>query len=160
LNKEISIFTNETIQKITFNLENFHYNVIIANLHEIYNFLNKIKKEDKINIVEFKINYLKILKIISPVLPHLATECLVDLGEKPKTNWPVIEEKYLEKTSIKLVIQFDGKKRGIIECKKDENEKNLINLIKKDLGLKKYFENKKIIKNIYVKNKIINFITK
>tara|TARA_B100001057_G_scaffold157653_1_gene158348 strand:+ start:3512 stop:6079 length:2568 start_codon:yes stop_codon:yes gene_type:complete len=160
LNKEISIFTNESIQKITFNLENFHYNVIIANLHEIYNFLNKIKKEDKINIVEFKINYLKILKIISPVLPHLATECLVDLGEKPTTNWPVIEEKYLEKTSIKLVIQFDGKKRGIIECKKDENEKNLINLIKKDLGLKKYFENKKIIKNIYVKNKIINFITK
>ena len=36
---EINVFTNESINKITYNLENFHYNVIIANLHEIYNFL-------------------------------------------------------------------------------------------------------------------------
>ena len=39
---EYEIFTNQIIDKITKNLENFHYNVIIANMHEIYNYLNKI----------------------------------------------------------------------------------------------------------------------
>ena len=36
---EIDTFTNQMIYKITRNLENFHYNVIIANLHEVYNYL-------------------------------------------------------------------------------------------------------------------------
>ena len=156
---EINIFTNETIHKVTFNLENFHYNVIIANLHEIYNFFSKIKKDDIINIENSKKNYLKILKVMSPMLPHLMAECLVDLGENPKSNWPDLEKKYLDKNTIKLVVQFNGKKRGVIECKKNISENDIIIIVKEDEGLKKYFENKKIIKNIYVKNKIINFIT-
>ena len=38
---DIDFFTNQMIEKITKNLENFHYNVMIANLHEIYNYLSK-----------------------------------------------------------------------------------------------------------------------
>ena len=41
----IEKFTNQTIKKMTDNLENFHYNVIIANFHEIYNFLQKTIKK-------------------------------------------------------------------------------------------------------------------
>ena len=37
----IETFTNVMIDKITKNLENLHYNVIIANMHEIYNFFSK-----------------------------------------------------------------------------------------------------------------------
>ena len=73
---------------------------------------------------------------------------------------PDIEEKYLIKDIIKLVVQFNGKKRAVIECKKDISEKDAILLIKNNTEMKKYFENKKIIKNIYVKNKILNFIIK
>ncbi len=52
------------------------------------------------------------------------------------------------------------KKRAIVECKKNISEKDVIILIRDNVELKKYFENKKIIKNIYVKNRIINFIVK
>ena len=97
---------------------------------------------------------------MSPILPHLISECLEDLKEKPQIKWPELEKKYLNKEMINLVVQFNGKKRGIIECKKDIAEKDVIETIKKDATLKKYFENKQIIKNIYVKNKIINFIIK
>ena len=54
---EYEIFTNQIIDKITKNLENFHYNVIIANMHEIYNYLNKIVPK-----LMIKINLLKITK--------------------------------------------------------------------------------------------------
>ena len=148
------------MHKITQNLENFHYNVIIANLHEIYNFFSKAILDKDLNIKSLNTNYLKILKIISPILPHLSSECMEDLGQPSKFNWPAIEEKYLSNDVVKIVIQFNGKKRGIIECQKDINEKDVIDLVKNTTDLKKYFLNSEIMKNIYVKNKIINFILK
>ncbi len=158
--EKINIFTNQTIKKITQNLENFQYNVIIANLHEIYNFFSKIKNFENCETEIFKKNYIKILTLMHPILPHLITECLTDLNEKPSITWPEIEQKYLNEDSVKIVIQINGRKRDIIECKKDITEEEVILSVKNKIELNKYFENKEILKNIYVKNKIINFIVK
>ena len=53
-NNELNTFTNEMIKKISFNLENFHYNVIIANFHEIYNFLAKFQNNINCDLDTFK----------------------------------------------------------------------------------------------------------
>ena len=76
--KEVNFFINTTIDKISKNLENFHYNVIIANFYEIYNFFNdKLKLNlDHKNLLE---NYTKILMIMNPILPHFSNECLEEL---------------------------------------------------------------------------------
>ena len=97
---------------------------------------------------------------MQPILPHLVTECLTDLNEKTIITWPEIEKKYLNEDTVKIVIQINGRKRGIIECKKDILEEEVILSIKNKIEFNKYFENKEILKNIYVKNKIINFIIK
>ena len=60
----------------------------------------------------------------------------------------------------KIVIQFNGKKRGLLECENDIKEDNLVKLIKNKNEFQKYFDGKKIVRKIYVKNKLINFITK
>ena len=159
-NKEMSIFTNQMIKKITFNLENFHYNVIIANLHEIYNFLSTLNKSQDANFKNFKENYIKILTVMNPVLPHLISECLSNLDIKDTINWPDVDEKFLKQKLVNIVIQINGKKRGIVKCEKDISEKNLIKLIEEMNEINKYLNEKKIIKKIYVQNKIINFILK
>ena len=158
--EKINIFTNQTIKKITQNLESFQYNVIIANLHEIYNFFNKVENFENCETEIFKKNYIKILTLMHPVLPHLITECLTDLNEKPSITWPEVDNKYLNEDTVKIVIQINGRKRGIIECKKDILEEQVILSVKNKIEFNKYFENKEILKNIYVKNKIINFIIK
>ena len=158
--EKINIFTNQTIKKITQNLENFQYNVIIANLHEIYNFFSKIKNFENCETEIFKKNYIKVLTLMHPILPHLITECLTDLNEKTIINWPEIEKKYLNEDTVTIVIQINGRKRGVIECKKDILEDEVILSVKSKIEFNKYFENKEILKNIYVKNKIINFIIK
>ena len=158
--EKINIFTNQTIKKITQNLESFQYNVIIANLHEIYNFFNKVENFENCETEIFKKNYIKILTLMHPVLPHLITECLTDLNEKPSITWPEVENKYLNEDTVKIVIQINGRKRGIIECKKDILEEQVILSVKNKIEFNKYFENKEILKNIYVKNRIINFIIK
>ena len=160
LNNEISIFTNQIIKKITSNLENFHYNVIIANLHEIYNFLNKINHSQVLKFGNFRENYIKILIIMNPVLPHLISECLSNLNVKNTTTWPKINEKYLEEKSVNIVVQIDGKKRGLIKCNKNILEKDLIKIINEKEEINKYLNDKEIQKKIYIQNKIINFILK
>ena len=157
---EITSYSNKFIQKITFNLENFNYNVIIANFYEIYNFLNKMIKGNNYDADNFKINYIKILHTMKPVLPHLVSECLNNLGEKETFIWPKIEKKYLKEDTTNIVIQINGKKRDLIKCKYNISEKDLIEIIDDKVELKKYFKDKKIQKKIYVKNKIINFILK
>ena len=97
---------------------------------------------------------------MQPVLPHLISECLDNINEKRSSDWPKIDEKYLLNKSNKIVIQFNGKKRGLLECENDIKEDNLVELIKNKNEFQKYFDGKEVIKKIYVKNKLINFITK
>ena len=97
---------------------------------------------------------------MNPVLPHLISECLSSLNIKNMNTWPDIDEKFLEQKTVNIVVQVNGKKRGLIKCKKDIMEKDLIKMINKTDEINKYLNKEKIQKKIYVQNKIINFILK
>tara|TARA_B100000927_G_C16190469_1_gene359231 strand:- start:68 stop:592 length:525 start_codon:yes stop_codon:yes gene_type:complete len=158
-NNEISVFTNQSIEKINYALEKFRYNVIIAVFHEIYNFFNKISENRK-NFENLKKNYEKILIMMMPVIPHIINECLEKLGNENSIKWPEIEKKYIENNETNVVIQVNGKKRGLINVKKDLDEQAVMNEIKGKKLIEKYIKDKEIFKVIYVKNKIINIIIK
>ena len=155
--EEIKKFTNKLIKKVTENLENFSYNKIVANLHEMYSFMSKQIENNytKKTLLE---SYNNILILMSPVMPHFANECLEILKSENKNKWPLFDEKFIEDENINVVIQINGKKRGVLNLKKDTEEKELLSLIKKDEKLNKYLENKEIKKQIFVKNKIMNLI--
>ena len=72
----------------------------------------------------------------------------------------ILEKKYLVNEDTTIVIQINGKKRSIINCKKGITEKALIKIIKDDIKVNKFLENKKNIKSIFIKNKLLNLIIK
>ena len=152
-------FTNEMINKVTKNLDNFQYNVIIANFHESYNFLSKLQISEINNPVLIE-NYVKILTILSPVIPHFTSECIADIQVYDVSTWPSVNKNVLKKKTFNIVVQLNGKKRGLLICDKSINEKQLINMIQSDSEYKKYILDKKIIKTIYVKDRLINLILK
>jgi len=155
--KNLQDFTNEIINKVTKNLENFQYNVLIANYHEINNHLSKIKIDEISKSVLLE-NYVKLLVIVSPVIPHFSSECINELNIKDTYNWPVIDMKALRKKVNAIVIQINGKKRGIIKCDVSSDENKIINLIKAEKQYTNYLKDKTIKKIIYVKDRLINFI--
>jgi len=159
IDKDLNDFTNQMINKINLNLENFRYNVIIANLHEIYNFLIK-KINNKDNIKNLIQNYVKILSIMMPIIPHFASECLSQINYKENIVWPEVDIQNLKTEKNLIVIQINGKKRGIIEALKDVEEEDLITKVKTNQELEKFFNDKQIFKTIYIKNKLINIIIK
>ena len=156
---ELSKFTNQLINKVTKNLEKFNYNVIVANFYETYNFMNK-KLDQLQNSEDLLINYKKILYLMMPLIPHLASECLEDVQDNNKKKWPKVEEQFLTSSNVNLVIQINGKKRSIINILKGTEEDKLIKQVKNDLNIKKYLKNKNIIKSIFIKDKLINLIIK
>ncbi len=157
--KNIDIFTNQSIDRINSAMEKFSYNVIIAVFHEIYNFYNKIVNTKK-NYENLKNNFEKILIIMMPVIPHLSNECLTKIKNKNIPKWPTVEKKYLELNEKQIVIQVNGKKRNIISIESGLSEKIIIEKINQMKLIEKYTKDKTIIKTIYIKDKIINFILK
>ncbi len=158
-NNDLEIFTNQIIHKINQALEKFRYNVIIASYHEIYSYYKKII-EDKKNFSNLKNNFEKIILIMMPVIPHLSSECLEKLKFDKEIKWPIVDKKYLLEESSQIVIQINGKKRSLISVKKDSRENEIIDQIKREKLIDKYLNNGKLIKTIYVKNRLINYIIK
>ena len=156
-NDKLDEFTNHLIAKITNNLDKFNYNVIIANMYETYNYLINFIKSVK-NLKNLEENYRKILICFSPVIPHLANECLDDLGLNDNIKWPEYDEKILEKEDVKFVIQINGKKRAILNTKKEILEKDLLEIVKEDKTVNKYLKDKNIKKVIFVKNRLMNIL--
>ncbi len=149
---------NKTIYSVTKNLDNFQYNVVIANIHEIYNLLSEHVLNNRTSNKTLKSEWEKIKMLLMPLIPHLSHECCEGLSKK--FFWPNYDPKLLKDDNCTIVIQIDGRKRGILEMPVDSEEKKIIEKSKKIDNVSKYLENVEIIKNIYIKNRIINFITK
>ena len=96
--------------------------------------------------------------LLMPLAPHLAHEFCEKINKK--FYWPKYDPKLLEEESCKIVIQVDGRKRGILEIPIKTKETVIIKKSKEIDNVLKYIENTEVIKNIYIKNKLINFITK
>ena len=155
---ELEKFTNQIIKKLSDDLDRFGFNVTIASIHKIHSFLNQhTNKEDWGS--NFHKNYINILKVINPIIPHFSNECLEKLKISTEAiEWPKIDQKYLEQEIFNIVTQINGKKRKVFSISKSVDKKTLIENIKKDEQIKKYLDNKQIIKTIYIENKLINFI--
>ena len=155
--KQITKFTNNYIKKVTDNLNSFSYNIIIANFHEIYSFYSKQIKNGytKKTIEE---NYYKILVLMMPVIPHFASECIEKNKFKTKLLWPTYNRELLIDDKVNYVVQINGKKRALIETKRDLDQIEVLKKIELNEVINKYLKNKKIVKKIFIKNKLINII--
>ena len=153
---DLSKFINQYLSKVEKNLSDFHYNVIIANIHEAYSFFNQILKKEE-NFTNLVTEYSKFLISILPVVPHLSSECLEQMSIK-NLIWPKIEEKFLIEKTINIVVQINGKKRGVINVEKNISEETLIKQLLASKTFDKFLKENTIKKQFYVKNKLINFL--
>ena len=153
--------TNRYLERITNLIEKFQLNVAIATIYEAVRFMEE-NIEKNIKNTHFLMSQNNLMKTIMPFMPHLSCECLSKLEGKDfysKIEWPKVEKTFLIEDEVVIVIQINGKKRGLFSAKKDIKEDDVIKEANKIENIKKNLKDKKIIKKIFVKNKIINFIT-
>ena len=155
-NEKLTKFTNKLVYKITQNLEKFHYNVIIANLHEMYNFLIKEVENPTKSSVLIE-NYTKILILMNPLIPHFTNECLANINQID-VKWPTIVAREIEDENINFVIQINGKKKAVLKVKNNIVEEDLLKEIKKNSETEKLIKGQIVQKTIFVSNRLINII--
>ena len=122
----------------------------------MYNFL--IKEIDK--PIEKKIlieNYRKILILLNPFIPHFSNECLGAINEY-QIDWQRVSKEDLVEDEINFVVQINGKKRAILNVKRDMREKEILETIKLNQEIEKFINHQEIVKSIFVPNRLINII--
>ena len=159
--KNVYKFINKMIYNITRNIENFQYNVVIANFHEIYNELDGFLNNKKSSAKALKTSMVKTLICLIPFTPHIAFECLkkIDKSFDPKNiKWPSYDKNLLVEEEYNIIVQINGKKRGIFKMPANSDENIVLQEAKKVENVKKTMGSNKIKKYIYVKNRLINLI--
>jgi leucyl-tRNA synthetase len=154
---ELDYKISEYVNKISSQIESFGLNVAVANVYSTYNlFFQSLNK--KISNKCLKKNFSNFLKTLIPFVPHLAHECLEQIKEKNTDEWPKIQKNIKIEEKVKLAIQINGKTKKIIEVTKDIEESKVMDECLKLKNISEQLSGKNIVKTIFVKNKIINYL--
>ena len=146
---------NQTIKKVTEDIENFKFNTAVSTMMI---FINEASKpESVITVSDFK----KFLQILAPFAPHVADELWRELGEKKSihvSSWPKYDPTKILEERIKIGIQVNGKIRGELVITDGMAEEEIKAEALKDAAIIPWIEDKNIIKVIYVQNKLVNIV--
>ena len=153
-NEKTRRLLHQTIKKASEDLDELRFNTVVSQLMILTNYLSTLDVLDK-NILH------KFLIILNPFAPHLSEELNEKLGYKPITDnqWPEYDDNLIADEKITIAVQFKGKTRGTIDVAPDTNEDDAMNLVKETTFGEKYLSQGRVIKVIYIQNKIINIIT-
>ncbi len=155
--KELSSSFHKTIKKVTEDIEALKYNTAIAALMTL---LNAIYAKGSINKAELK----ALLLLVNPFAPHVTEEIneLVFAGSEllAITEWPGFDEAKCIDDEIEIVVQLNGKVRAKMNVPADVEQADAIAMAKADEKISAEIAGKTIVKELYVKGRLVNIVVK
>jgi len=120
---------------------------------------NEFNDHGKITKKDFK----TFITLLNPVAPHI-TEELWQIagfdGYLHEGNWPEYDEEKIKEDTIEMPVQVNGRVRGTIEVSLDDSQETVKEKALNDENIKRFVQDKTIIKEIFVKGKIYNIVVK
>ncbi len=144
----------QTIKKVSEDIEAMRFNTAIAKLMELS---NDMAKEETLSAS----TYLALVKLLSPFAPHIAEELWSDLGNKKSiafAPWPAYDASLVREEKVTLAVQVNGKLRATLEVAPDEREESVKEKALVESNVVKWLEGKTPKKIIYVKGKLISIV--
>ena len=155
-NAKLEKVYNYTVKKVTNDYETMNYNTAIS---QMMIFINTCMKEDIVP-KEYAEGFIKLL---NPVAPHISEELWNRLGHNESIayeSWPKYDEAKTEEDTFELPIQFNGRLKATINIAKNLAKDEVEKLVHENEKVQKLLEDKNVIKEIYVPNKIYNIVIK
>ncbi|WP_099975063.1 leucine--tRNA ligase [Lactobacillus terrae] len=155
-NPKLDKIYNETIKKVTEDYEQMHYNTAIS---QMMVFVNETNKQDNISIEQAE----GFAKLLAPIAPHMMEEIWSKLGHDETLTyeaWPVVDESKLVSDTVELILQVNGKLRNKVEVSIDMDKSDVEDLALNDEKIKRFIEDKNVVKVIVIPNKIVNIVVK
>jgi len=158
LTESLEKILHRTIKKVSEDIENFHFNTALSALMILVREAEKEKQVPQ----EF---YLDLLKLLAPFVPHLTEELYQQFRKDQdfksifQESWPSYRPDLIQEDYFTLIVQVNGKVRDQVEVKREISAKEAELLTLKLGKMEKWLKDKKIGKVIFVKDKLINFVT-
>ena len=147
---------HQTVKKVTDDFEALAFNTAISQMMIFVNAAYKAGKCPR----EYAEGFIKLL---SPVAPHVCEEIWNILGHDKTIAyepWPVCDENELTVDTIEIAVQVNGKLKGKIFVGVDEEQASALEKAKAVPEVKAFIDGKTIVKEIYVKGRIVNIVVK
>ena len=154
--KDMEVKIHKAIKKVSSDIEAMKFNTAIACLMTLINEIYAVGKISRDDLVVF-------IKLLCPFAPHLCEEIWETIGGEgllSLSQWPEYEESKTVEDSIEIGVQVNGKVRGTIVIPNGCAKEEALELAKKDERVASFLEGKTLVKEIYVPNKIVNFVAK
>jgi leucyl-tRNA synthetase len=155
--EDLYIKINQTIMKVTNDIQSFKFNTAIAALWELLNDLYLSKPQGEV----FGYGLAMFVHLLSPFAPHFADELWSLIGGEGSLvsqPWPEYDEKYLEDKKKTIVIQVNGKVRSHIEIAGAIAEEEVKKMALANQKIQRHLKGKEVKKTIYVPDKILNIV--
>ena len=152
--KEATIKLNQLIKKVSEDIEGMKFNTAVAAFMEFINFWSSQK-----SLSEEQAN--KFLRLIAPLIPHLAEELWQKMGYKKsifEENWPQYDKDLIEKDAFDLIIQINGKVRDKMEIKRELPEEEVKEKALSQTKIQEWLKGKEVKKVIYIPGRLINIV--
>jgi leucyl-tRNA synthetase len=164
--KDLKRKIHQTIKKVTEDVEErFHFNTAISAIMELVNSLYafniKTSRMSQQNILIFKEAIETTIKLLNPIAPHFCEELWHEMGYKKSLyleSWPQYNPSAIKEDEILIVVQINGKLREKIKVVPDISEKVIKEKVLELPKVKKWINNKKIDKIVYIAGKLINIV--
>ncbi|MGN0462441.1 MAG: leucine--tRNA ligase [Ruminococcus sp.] len=154
---ELECAFHKTIKKVGEDIENIKFNTAIAALMAL---MNDISAVGNINKKEYAIFTI----LLNPFAPHITEEvwenCSLESGIVAEQSWPKFDESKCKEEQIEIVVQVNGKIKAKLMIPADAEQSEAISLAKADENVQKAVEGMNIIKEIYVKGRLVNIVVK
>ena len=153
---ELEMKLHRTIKKVSSDIESLKFNTAIASLMTL---INEITAEGHIGKEDLGI----FIKLLSPFAPHLCEEIWEFIGGEgllAVSEWPKYDEGKTIAKTVEIGVQVNGKVRGTIVIPNGCEKEKEFEIAKADERIASFLEGKNLIKEIYVPNKIVNFVAK
>jgi leucyl-tRNA synthetase len=163
LETAVASVIHRATRKVTQDLEHFAFNTAIAAMMEAVNELYRLKTELPLGTRAWENSLKQLILILAPFAPHISEELWRDLGADTSvhnSNWPAWDSELVKEELVTLVVQVNGRVRATLELTADSSEDQAVAAANEQESVKKQLEGKKILKTIFVKNKILNFVVK
>ena len=147
---------NQTVKKVTDDFESLGFNTAIS---QMMIFVNNITKKGTCPL-EYAEGF---IKMFSCICPHVGEEIWSILGHEGTIayeKWPEYDEAAIVEDTVTIGVQVNGKVRGTVELAVDEDEASAKEKAKAVEGVARAIAGKTIVKEIYIKGKIINIVVK
>ncbi|HUC20035.1 MAG TPA: class I tRNA ligase family protein, partial [Candidatus Polarisedimenticolaceae bacterium] len=163
LETALATVIHKTIKKVTVDLGKFGFNTAIAAQMELVNELYRLKTRLPLGSEAWQQNLRLLVAMLAPFAPHITEELWEQLGGEGSVHvagWPTFDPSLVKEDLTTIVLQVNGKTRGQMEIGTGAPEDEVKRLAAEQENVVRHVAGKKIIKTIYVADKLVNFVVK